>query len=300
MSSDLNRDRLSAVGPAAAAVAHEVVRDRDNPWPGLAPFTEEQSGLFFGRDQEVRDLTRRAQRNALTVLFGQSGLGKSSLLQAGVFPRLRADGYWPIYIRLDHGPRALPPAEQIKLLVQADTPRAGTWTKPGSAKPAESLWEFFHHRDDRLVTAAGRTIVPVLVFDQFEELFTLGAGSGSERARAVGFMSELAELVENRPSEQLVARLEESSAEMEAFDFSRTDYRVVITLREDYLPHLESLTDLPFLPERNFAGSVGAHLGGETRPRRGWVRRRLTGFFRDNFGAGSGGNTPRISCWAAT
>ncbi|MEN9632720.1 MAG: hypothetical protein RL077_1124 [Verrucomicrobiota bacterium] len=248
MSSDLNRDRLSAIGPAAAAFAHEVVRDRDNPWPGLAPFTEEQSGLFFGRDQEVRDLTRRAQRNALTVLFGQSGLGKSSLLQAGVFPRLRADGYWPIYIRLDHGPSALPPAEQIKLLVQADTPRAGTWTKPGSAKPAESLWEFFHHRDDRLVTAGGRTIVPVLVFDQFEELFTLGAGSGSERARAVGFMSELAELVENRPSEQLVARLEESSAEMEAFDFSRTDYRVVITLREDYLPHLESLkTTMPAL-----------------------------------------------------
>ena len=63
---------------------------------------------------------------------------------------------------------------------------------------------------------------------------------------------------------------------------------------------LQTLTDLPFLPERNFAGSVGAHLGGETRPRRGWVRRRLTGFFRDNFGAGSGGNTPRISCWAAT
>ena len=224
--------------------------DRDNPWPGLAPFTEEQSGMFYGRDQEIRDLTRRTERNALTVLFGQSGLGKSSLLQAGVFPRLRADGYWPIYIRLDHGPGAPPPAEQIKLLVHADTARAGSWTKPGSAKPSESLWEFFHHRDDRLVTSSGRVIVPVLVFDQFEELFTLGAGSGSERARAVAFMSELAELVENRPSEPLVARLEESSAEMEAFDFSRTDYRVVITLREDYLPHLESLkTAMPALME---------------------------------------------------
>lgn len=77
MSSDPNRERLTATGPVAAAVAPEVVRDRDNPWPGLAPFTEEQSGFFFGRDQEVRDLTRRAQRNALTVLFGQSGLGKS-------------------------------------------------------------------------------------------------------------------------------------------------------------------------------------------------------------------------------
>lgn len=222
----------------------------DNPWPGLATFTEDQSSLFHGRDAEIRDLTRRAERNPLTVLFGQSGLGKSSLLQAGVFPRLRASSYWPIYIRLDHGPGAPNPTEQVKSLIQSDTSRAGKWTKPGSAKPGESLWEFFHHRDDRLISAAGRTIVPVLVFDQFEELFTLGAGAGAERARAVAFMSELAELVENRPSEQLVARLEESSAEMEIFDFSRTDYRVVISLREDFLPHLEGLkTIMPALME---------------------------------------------------
>jgi WD40 repeat protein len=226
--------------------------DAENPWPGLATFTEDQAGLFHGRDAEIRDLTRRAERYALTVLFGQSGLGKSSLLQAGVFPRLRTSGYWPIYIRLDHGAGAPSPTEQIKSLVDADTARAGTWTKPGSAKPGESLWEFFHHRDDKLVGGNGRTIVPVLVFDQFEELFTLGAGAGGgpERARAVAFISELAELVENRPSEQLVARLEDSSAEMDAFDFSRTDYRVVITLREDFLPHLESLkTIMPALME---------------------------------------------------
>jgi len=235
--------------PTTDSVSPSAI-DRENPWPGLATFTEEQAGLFYGRDAEIRDLTKRAERNPLTVLFGQSGLGKSSLLQAGVFPRLRANSYWPIYIRLDHGPGAPTPTEQIKAMVQADTARAGTWTKPGSAKPGESLWEFFHHRDDRLVSAAGKTIVPVLVFDQFEELFTLGAGGGAERARAVAFMSELAELVENRPSEKLVARLEESSAEMEVFDFSRTDYRVVITLREDFLPHLESLkTTMPALME---------------------------------------------------
>src|SRR4051812_29416991 len=90
----------------------------DSPWPGLATFTEEQTALFHGRDEEIRDLTRRAERNALTVLFGQSGLGKSSLLQAGVFPRLRASGHWPIYVRLDHGPGAPTPTEQIKALVQ--------------------------------------------------------------------------------------------------------------------------------------------------------------------------------------
>jgi hypothetical protein len=61
-----------------------------------------------------------------------------------------------------------------------------------------------------------------------------------------------------------------------------------------------ALTDLPFLPKRDFAEVRCHHLGGETLPRRGSVRRRLIGFFRDNFGAGSVGNTRRISCWAAT
>jgi hypothetical protein len=231
-------------------VASPAAVDADNPWPGLAPFTEDQSGFFHGREQEIRSLTRLMERKALTVLFGQSGLGKSSLLQAGVFPRLRAAGFCPIYLRLDHGDGAPSPSEQVKAMVAAASARFGQWTKPGVAQPGESLWEFFHHRDDRLVDAAGDTIVPVLVFDQFEELFTLGAAAGAQRDRAVAFMSELAELVENRPSEKLVARLEDSAAEMDAFDFGRTDYRVCISLREDYLPHLETLkTIMPALME---------------------------------------------------
>jgi WD40 repeat protein len=215
--------------------------DADNPWPGLATFTEDQGAYFHGRDDEIDDLTQLARLRALVVLFGQSGLGKSSLLQAGVFPRLRANGFCPIYIRLDHAESAPSPTDQIKTLLLSETAKVGTWTKPGTAKPGETLWELFHHRDDRLIGSGGRAIIPVLVFDQFEELFTLGAAAGGRRDRAVAFMSELAELVENRPSEQLVARLEGSADELEAFDFSRADYRVVITLREDFLPELEGL-----------------------------------------------------------
>src|SRR4051812_35266873 len=179
-----------------------------NPWPGLASYTEDQSGLFHGRDEEIRALARLMERKALTILFGQSGLGKSSLLQAGVFPRLRAASFLPIYIRLDHAEGSPLPAEQVKAMVAAAAAQAGTWTKPGAAKPEESLWEFFHHRDDRLLDANGNTIVPVLVFDQFEELFTLGAAAGAQRDRAVAFIGELAELVENRPSEKLVEQLD--------------------------------------------------------------------------------------------
>ena len=239
----VERSALSVERSAAIAAI-----DRDNPWPGLATFTEDQGAYFHGRDDEIDDLTQLARLRALVVLFGQSGLGKSSLLQAGVFPRLRKAGFCPVYIRLDHAENAPSPTDQIKTLLLAETARMGAWTKPDAAKPGETLWELFHHRDDRLLDASGGPIIPVLVFDQFEELFTLGAAAGARRDRAVAFMAELAELVENRPSEQLVARLEASADELEAFDFSRADYRVVITLREDFLPDLEGMkTIMPAL-----------------------------------------------------
>ena len=225
--------------------------DRDNPWPGLAAFTEEQCAFFHGRDEEIIDLTQLAERRPLVVLFGQSGLGKSSILQAGVFPRLRADGFCPIYLRLDHSPAAPALSGQVKTVVMAETTRVGAWTRPDAIRPEESLWEFFHHRDNRLLDRDGLGVVPVLVLDQFEELFTLGAARGERRDRAVAFMKELAELVENRPPAKLVARLDQSSDEMEAFDFGRTDYRVIISLREDFLPDLESLkTIMPALMQK--------------------------------------------------
>jgi ABC-type transport system involved in cytochrome bd biosynthesis fused ATPase/permease subunit len=67
--------------------------DRENPWPGLASFTEEARAFFFGREKETDELVRLVRRNTLTVLFGQSGLGKSSLLQAGGFSAPARGGF---------------------------------------------------------------------------------------------------------------------------------------------------------------------------------------------------------------
>ncbi|HZL46950.1 MAG TPA: hypothetical protein VFC28_12060, partial [Opitutaceae bacterium] len=214
--------------------------DAQNPWLGLDSFTEETRAFFHGRDDEGADLARRVQRKLLTVLFGQSGLGKTSLLHAGLVPRLRPDGYCPVYVRLDHSREAPPPAEQIKQAVQRVTAEAGTWSRPGSSQSGESLWEFFHYRDDLLTDASGRVLTPLLIFDQFEEIFTLAQTDDAGRARAQGFLRELADLVENRAP----AAIEDDETAAERFDFARADYRVLIALREDYLAHLESLRDL--------------------------------------------------------
>ncbi|HET9339828.1 MAG TPA: hypothetical protein VFQ55_12565 [Casimicrobiaceae bacterium] len=215
--------------------------DPQHPWLGLSSFSEETRGYFYGREDEVAELARRVQRKPLTILFGQSGLGKTSILRAGIVPRLRPEGYCPVYVRLDYSRESPPPAEQIKAAIFRATQSTGAWTQAGVAESGESLWEFLHHRDDVLHDAAGRKLIPLLIFDQFEEIFTLAQGDESGRRRAAEFVEELADLVENRPPRALEQRIERDEAAAERFDFARADYRILIALREDYLAHLEAL-----------------------------------------------------------
>jgi hypothetical protein len=224
--------------------------DAQNPWLGLASFTEETQAFFYGREEEVAELARRVQRKLLTLLFGQSGLGKTSILRAGILPRLRPIGYCPVYVRIDYSPESPSPSEQIKQAIFKATEQSGQWTQTGVASTGESLWEFLHHRDDVLHDANGRTLTPLLVFDQFEEIFTLAQSDDFGRQRAAQFIEDLADLVENRPPRDLEARIEQDDAAAERFDFTRSDYRVLIALREDYLAHLESLkTAMPSITQ---------------------------------------------------
>lgn len=239
-------DARSGTSPDAStpstdsASAHSAV-DPQHPWLGLASFTEETRSYFYGREEEVAELARRVQRKLLTILFGQSGLGKTSILRAGIVPRLRPEGYCPVYVRLDYSPEAPEPSEQIKQAIFRATEASGQWTQAGVAVTGESLWEFLHHRGDVLRDASGKTLIPLLIFDQFEEIFTLAQSDDFGRKRAAQFLDDLADLVENRAPKALEARMDNDETVVERFDFTREDYRILIALREDYLAHLESV-----------------------------------------------------------
>lgn len=64
--------------------------------------------LFFGRDAEIAESFVRVRDNLLTTLYGQSGLGKSSLLGAGLLPKLRVEQFRPVQIRLHYHEGAPP------------------------------------------------------------------------------------------------------------------------------------------------------------------------------------------------
>ncbi|MEJ2858929.1 MULTISPECIES: nSTAND1 domain-containing NTPase [unclassified Saccharothrix] len=63
-----------------------------NPYPGLRPFGEDDAALFHGRDEDVERLVRLLGRQDVVAVAGPSGSGKSSLVRAGLVPRLREDG----------------------------------------------------------------------------------------------------------------------------------------------------------------------------------------------------------------
>jgi len=212
---------------------------RDNPWPGLDPFDESDRDYFYGRAAESGELLRLVRREPLTVVFGRSGLGKTSLLKAGLFPLLRGEDCLPVYVRLDHAEAAPALREQIFRGLQT----ACAADRVQAAQPAaeESLWSFFHRRDAEFWSERNRPVTPVIVFDQFEEIFTLGQETEASRSRSAAFLAELGDLVENRPPDAVREALEAEPTAARRFDFKRSTVKLVLSFREDFLAEMEGL-----------------------------------------------------------
>jgi len=91
-----------------------LLLDNDNPWPGLHEFNEFGRKYFNGRDEEQAALFRLVRDSRTVVLYGRSGFGKTSLLQAGLFPRLRQENYLPVPIRFIFQDQNTPLIHQAK------------------------------------------------------------------------------------------------------------------------------------------------------------------------------------------
>ncbi|GAB3939206.1 hypothetical protein GCM10027614_20910 [Micromonospora vulcania] len=142
----------------------------ESPYPGLTPFTVERAGVFFGRDREASDVLHRLERSGsapatrIVAIVGPSGVGKSSLIRAGIIARLprrwtvvgplrpAADPFMSLAAALADGPTAVLQTARL-LREEAVSPEA----------PLQVVPSF-------LSVARGPV---VLVVDQAEDLYTL-------------------------------------------------------------------------------------------------------------------------------
>lgn len=138
---------------------------KHNPWLGLESYQENQ--IIYGRNEEIEDLSQRVLNDIDTIVYGKSGIGKTSIINAGVLPIVRENGFIPVVLRLDHSNNKSY-ISQIKEAIGKDVEIIETASAKNVYK--ELLWEFFH-RHKFLVD--GKRVKLILVFDQFEEMFTI-------------------------------------------------------------------------------------------------------------------------------
>ena len=239
-----------------------------NPWNGLRTYTEGE--IIYGRGNEIQTLSLLILQSHQTVLYGRSGIGKSSILNAGIFPKVRKQGVFPVYIRLEHNVE-VSYLDQIKKSIDREVVKSGHISVKEIVEKSdeESLWEFFHRIEYR--NENGDLVKPLVVFDQFEEIFTLEA----DKRKVNHFFRQLADLINNVMPEALSAKTKIQASPKRASKHSddemqldlglaafstisysyktNSDFHLVFTIREDFLSYLErNTTDIPALKNNRF------------------------------------------------
>ncbi len=231
----------TAASPALPAAADPPPAQAAAPtrYPGAQPFADSNLSrkLFSGRDHEAVALTHQILANRLVVLFARSGLGKTSLLNAGVVEPLRAQGLLPLTIRLndvEHGALA-----SFYAGVRSGCPHQGIEYLAGDNR---SLWHFFKTAE---FWQGDQLLEPVLILDQFEEIFTLQ----SEEQRNA-FIDQLSYLVRGvRPKLADSADGDAGTALSDA----PPRVKIVLSMREDFLANVEELSDrIPEILDNRF------------------------------------------------
>lgn len=201
------------------------------PYRGMHTFTEEQKNVFFGRSKPVNEIFSLLKNNALTVIFGTSGIGKSSLINAGLIPKLRENFYLPILLRVPFSDTNINPLAYTRNIIEAEVKKYiyKDFTYPENT----TLWQFF-----REANYTGGAVIPVLILDQFEEYFKFGKNNKNQ---ADAFAKEISDLIENRMPDEL--KNADNYKTLTASD-AQNNCRVIISLREDFLAPLEDLSKL--------------------------------------------------------
>jgi cell division protein FtsB len=211
-----------------------------NRYPGANPFSSEERRTFFSRDEDIQKLFRMARLDSRLVLYAKSGLGKSSLLQAGLLPALQEKtDYQASTLRFGAyvaEQKRSPLGIAASLLSAGPAPSFLEKLVPGDS----SLWR---RLKEKALRPGKHTFFWII--DQAEELFTF------PEADVEAFKRELAEAQQaTLPSayrDALEAQIDSLSAEEIELLTESFELKLLFAIRSDRLHLLDGLKD--FFPD---------------------------------------------------
>ncbi len=215
-------------------------------YPGARPFETAHRHIFYGREKDTKNFFNLLQVEQLLVMYGKSGTGKSSLLNAGVIPKVLEDGrYEPLRVRFtawnpsesNKGQKPIVTAQQV---VRSGRSQISTFLDK-LIKDENTLW---HDVKEHQIQCHGEKGL-LLVFDQFEELFTYPPEAVLE------FRRQLAEALYTSIPQRFWKAME-ANYQSGKRHFTREEtallqeppgLKVVIAIRSDRLHLLNQLSD---------------------------------------------------------
>lgn len=222
-------------------------------YPGPSQFKTEQKNIFFGRNDDIERLFDTILDRKIVTLFSKSGLGKSSLLQAGIIPKfkeLKLENktlkFTPINIRFTaySGSKSISPLNETIRSIEKDYPIKSSYLHK-IIPDDRSIWFFLKQQQRQYINRNNF----VLIFDQFEELFTY------PEQQIKQFKILLKEGIDSQIPEDYRFELEvlestnRSTLNKKDLEwlYKPFEIKVVFVIRSDQLSYLDSLGD--YFPE---------------------------------------------------
>jgi energy-coupling factor transporter ATP-binding protein EcfA2 len=233
-----NLNNPHADGPQMAGDGEGLIDSGalSNPFVGLRPFESTEALLFFGRDEQTTELMQQLHRTRFLAVVGSSGCGKSSLIRAGLIPKLKAGfllndrGRWR-FATMKPGKAPLQNLAATLLAAFGEDP-SGELLRPLveeiEIKGVDAVTEYLARR------LKGEETNILLLVDQFEEIFRFGSFTDEDptedpdvrqqrRAEAADFVSIMLELTRDKA----------------------IPVYVVMTMRSDFLGDCDAFHELP-------------------------------------------------------
>jgi energy-coupling factor transporter ATP-binding protein EcfA2 len=214
-------------------------------YPGIKPFTSDEQPLFFGRDQDIENLYSLIFVKQIVVLYGKSGQGKSSLINAGIIPKLDEEKTFTYFnIRLINYSKkeesnSLSPVQTVSLKLGQNIDHSlKVHSLIDTILPNEdSFWYWIK----KLQTINSDQKKFILFFDQFEELFTYPNNQIEE------FSLQLSDLLYNTIPVRFRQRISEMDDKNEINEdlhdtlYDKPEIKVVFSIRSDRISLINHL-----------------------------------------------------------